>query len=58
MISEFEDKGQVNPDITDAQKQDMLEFLFGQLVKDVATVERVSPFTDKKAAVESYQLFS
>ena len=57
VIRAFEDKGDQSPGITDLQKQDLLEYLFGTLLKDVADHTHIDPFKNKKSAVEGYQLF-
>lgn len=57
VIGAFEDKGEQNPDITDPQKQDLLEYLFGTLMNDVTDPLRADPFKNKKSAVEGYNYF-
>ena len=58
MISKaIENKGEQKADITKAQKQDLLEYMYGWLIKDITTEELYKPLQAKKALFEDREPF-
>ena len=56
-MNSIEEKGEENTDVVENQRKNFLEYLFGYLVKDVATEQVIVPFKSKKKVVEKQQLF-
>ena len=53
----IQDKGEQKADITKAQKQDFLEYMYGWLMKDMTTKQLYEPLQAKKAVFERHELF-
>ena len=43
--------------VTNKQKQDVLMYMLGCLIKDITTPEIAKKFIDKKGVAESHQIF-
>ena len=57
VVQEIEDKGDTNDDLAKEKKRDLLEYMFGCLIKDVTTEEHSQYFLGKKISAERHQIF-
>ena len=57
VLIEIEDKGESPENLTKVKKQDLLEYMFGCLIKDVTIQEHSQYFIDKKRDAERNQIF-
>ena len=57
VLIEIEDKGESPENLTKAKKQDLLEYMFGCLIKDVTIEEHSQYFIGKKRDAERNQIF-